>query len=99
MNILAIETSTSRGSVALLSAAGVLFESSFSAERGHSSALFAHLERALKIVKPDQIVVGLGPGSYSGVRVAIAAAIGLELATGGAWFGGPSVAAIETWKL
>ena len=42
----------------------------------------------------EKIVVGLGPGSYSGVRQAIAVATGLSLATGAALAGLPSTLAL-----
>lgn len=97
MNTLALECSTPRGSVAARSGGEQVFSERFTAERGHSSALFAVLERALETLgKCDQVVVGLGPGSYSGVRIAIAAAMGLEIGLDCALVGIPSIAAIET---
>ncbi|HEX8280740.1 MAG TPA: hypothetical protein VF551_05150, partial [Chthoniobacterales bacterium] len=43
---------------------------------------------------PERIVVGLGPGSYAGTRIAIAAAIGLQTATGSELIGLPSICAL-----
>jgi tRNA threonylcarbamoyl adenosine modification protein YeaZ len=95
MITLAVETSTPRGGVALFSGVELLFTETFTADRGHSSGLFAVLERALAPERrPGRIVVGLGPGSYAGVRVGIAAAIGLSVATGAELLGIPSVAAL-----
>jgi tRNA threonylcarbamoyl adenosine modification protein YeaZ len=97
VTILAIETSTSRGSVALLADAAVVLDESFTADRSHSASLFTVLERARYLVERiDLVAVGLGPGSYAGVRIAIAAAIGLELGLGVRVVGLPSVAALET---
>jgi tRNA threonylcarbamoyl adenosine modification protein YeaZ len=97
MTILAIDTSTNRGSVALWADDTLVLDESFIADRSHSATLFAVLERAVAAVpRPDQIAVGLGPGSYAGIRIAIAAAIGLELGTGARLVGLPSVAALET---
>ncbi len=97
MTVLAIDTSTTRGSVAVLADSVPVFAEDFVADRNHSTTLFSALERA-KALAPqfDQIAIGLGPGSYAGVRIAIAAAIGLELATGAELVGIPSVAAWET---
>src|SRR6476659_917199 len=40
---------------------------------------------------PDEIIVVLGPGSYTGLRVASATAIGIQLALGCPAYGCPSV--------
>lgn len=96
MITLAVETSTARGSVALLDGDTTLFNESFSTARGHSTQLFLALERALAIQTPDQIAVGLGPGSYSGVRIAIAAAIGVSLSLKTRLVGLSSLLAFET---
>jgi tRNA threonylcarbamoyl adenosine modification protein YeaZ len=93
---LVLETSTARGGVALFRERELVFSESFVADRSHSSDLFAVIERALAGgVKPGRIVVGLGPGSYAGVRIGIAAAIGISLATGGELLGIASVAGLE----
>ncbi len=97
MTTLAIDTSTQRGSVTLLVDGELRLEEIFTADRTTSSSLFAVLERALALApRVDQVAVGLGPGSYAGVRIAIAAAIGLELGSGAQLVGLPSVAALET---
>jgi len=97
MATLAIETSTARGSVAVWSGGELIFNESFAAERRHSAALFSALERARGAVsRIEQIAVGLGPGSYAGVRIAIAAGMGLQLALGARLVGIPSVAVLET---
>ena len=93
--ILAIETSTPEGSVAVVRDGGIVFNEHFQAGRSHSSQLFAVLERAgSQACGVRQIVVGLGPGSYAGVRIAISAAIGLSVATGAELLGMPSVVAL-----
>ena len=97
MITLAIDTSTPHGSVALLAEGSLVFDERFTADRSHSSSLFVALEKARALVEHvDQIAVGLGPGSYAGVRIAIAAALGLRLALGARLVGIPSVAALET---
>ena len=97
MITLALDTSTSQGSVALLGDGFVLLEERFSADRSHSATLFTVLEKARALVSAiDVIAVGLGPGSYAGIRIAIAAALGLELSTGARLVGIPSVAVLET---
>ena len=97
MTILAIDTSTNHGSVALLADGEMRLEETFIADRTTSSSLFAVIERAVALApRVDQVAIGLGPGSYAGVRIAIAAAIGLELGIGAQLIGIPSVAALET---
>ena len=98
--LLALDCSTSRGSVALADASGpVRWRMEIPAGRGHGGQLFGALEHALGEVRSgrgrlERIVVGLGPGSYSGVRQSVAAAVGLAAATGAALEGAPSAAAL-----
>jgi len=74
----------------------LIFSESFTADRSHSSELFAVIERALAGREaPGQIVVGLGPGSYAGVRIAIAAGIGISVASGAEMVGVPSIAGLD----
>ncbi len=81
MTVLAIETSSCQGTVAALSSKALLFSQAFSADRANGGSLFPVLARAMSTLGcPDRIVVGLGPGSYAGVRIAISAAVGLDLA-------------------
>lgn len=97
MITLALETSTSHGSVALLADGNVLLDERFSADRSHSATLFNVLANARALASSiDVIAVGLGPGSYAGVRIAIAAALGMELSSGAKLVGLPSVAALAT---
>jgi len=64
-----------------------------SARRG--GAFFEVLDRAVKATgKSNRIAVGIGPGSYNGLRTAISAAEGLRLATGAELVGIASVRAL-----
>lgn len=97
MTTLAIDTSTSYGSVAVLHEERLILDERFVADRSHSSSLFTILERAVAAAPAiDRIVVGLGPGSYAGIRIAIAAAVGMQIARGAELAGLPSVAALDT---
>jgi tRNA threonylcarbamoyladenosine biosynthesis protein TsaB len=97
MITLAIDTSTPRGSVAVFAYGDLVFDESFIADRSHSASLFASLERARGCSGHiHQVAVGLGPGSYAGVRIAIAAALAFDVALGAKLVGLPSVAALET---
>lgn len=97
MTILAMDTSTPRGSVAVLEDGTSVFDDAFTTDRAHTAALFASLERARKRSSHcDRIVVGLGPGSYAGIRVAISAAIGLATGLGAELVGIPSPAAMAS---
>jgi len=84
--ILALETSTRDASLAVWdpSTGTLMHESVFTTERAHNAVIFGPVEEIVKAYR-DQlrgIVVGLGPGSYGGVRVAIAVANGLSIAMG-----------------
>jgi tRNA threonylcarbamoyladenosine biosynthesis protein TsaB len=96
--VLAIETSTPRGSVAVVKGdETVVYERSFSSERSHNSQLFEPLREALEKCGDDlrAIVVGTGPASYTGVRIGIAAAQGVAMSRGVPLIGLPSVLALE----
>ncbi|HEX4139257.1 MAG TPA: tRNA (adenosine(37)-N6)-threonylcarbamoyltransferase complex dimerization subunit type 1 TsaB [Candidatus Methylacidiphilales bacterium] len=78
---LAIDTSSSVGSVALGNAQVVVQSIELRGPQRHSAALFPALTRlGIPRLKLRRIIVGLGPGSFSGIRVALAAAQGLALA-------------------
>jgi tRNA A37 threonylcarbamoyladenosine modification protein TsaB len=85
---LLIENSTANGTVALSSEEGILMRRGFS--KGGELAV-AIQQVFLEIGTPDEIVVGIGPGSYTGLRVASATAIGIQLALDCPAFGCPSV--------
>ncbi len=94
MKILAVELSSTSGSIAWSDGvtAPRIFE--FANDRKHSGAFFKNLEMCTKRCgKPERIVVGLGPGSYAGTRIAIAAALGLQAVTGAELMGVASVRA------
>lgn len=97
MKILAMELSSPRGSIAWREDAHAPSGREFANDRKHSGAFFEELRVITeRFGKPDRIVVGLGPGSYAGTRIAIAAAIGLGAATGAELLGVPSVCGIPT---
>ena len=98
---LALDCSTAVGGVALAREDGcVLVREEFAAGRGRGGEFFVALERTLGAARVTgealgEIVVGVGPGSYSGVRQVVAAAVGLAAATGARLSGAPSVLALR----
>ena len=82
-SILAIETSVPEASIALWSDGAWLFEAEFISDRNHNSMVFEPLAEALALLEGRElstVLVGTGPGSYSGTRIGIAAAQGLAIA-------------------
>lgn len=81
--ILAIETSVAQASIALWRDGSVVFEEEFTTDRNHNSMIFEPVSRALEMLEGaglGHLLVGTGPGSYSGTRVGIATAQGLAIA-------------------
>jgi len=96
MKILALELSSARGSIAFLDAGKAEFRREWPNDRKNSGPFFEYLVEVQKqFGRADTIVVGLGPGSYAGTRIAISTAIGLLTASGARLIGYPSICAIE----
>ena len=100
MLLLALDSSSSLASVAMVASEGkkntLLYHHHEVHARTDSSSLFRGLEKAITLVgKPDLIVVGLGPGSYNGLRVSVAAAQGMASALGIELQGIPSALAMD----
>ena len=95
MKILALELSTARGSLTWLD--GEIEDGhEWPNDRKNSSTFFENLNAITKkFGGPDTIIVGLGPGSYAGTRIAISVAIGLQLSSGARLTGLPSICAIQ----
>lgn len=87
MLVLAIETSTAWGSVALVGAEGVLAERSAHVPGGHLEWLIPSVEEMLAAagIGPravDGLAVSLGPGGFTGLRIGVATATAWARATG-----------------
>jgi tRNA threonylcarbamoyladenosine biosynthesis protein TsaB len=95
VKILALELSSARGSIAWRD--GELeWSRNWPNNRKNSGEFFRNLAEAQKQFGwPDRIVVGVGPGSYAGTRIAISAAVGLQLATEAELVGLSSLCAID----
>jgi tRNA threonylcarbamoyladenosine biosynthesis protein TsaB len=78
--ILAIDTSTPACTAALFAADGTLFASRDEViGRGHAERLVPLISEMLDGHMPRQVLVGVGPGSFTGIRIGIAAAQGLAI--------------------
>jgi tRNA threonylcarbamoyl adenosine modification protein YeaZ len=88
MRILAIDTALEACSAAVLDTReGVLARESKPMTRGHAEALMPLVRRVVEqasvdFAALDRIAVTVGPGSFTGLRVGIAAARGIALAAG-----------------
>jgi tRNA threonylcarbamoyladenosine biosynthesis protein TsaB len=99
MDILALDTSQGACSAAILRAEGPsvrLFARTLRMARGHAEALMPMVaevmaEAGMDFAALDLVAATLGPGSFTGVRIAIAAARALALATGAKLWGTDSL--------
>jgi tRNA threonylcarbamoyl adenosine modification protein YeaZ len=87
MNILAIDHSTNVCSLALAHDARILAEQAWTADTLRSQQMFPEIQALLKsadipLGAIDLFTVGLGPGSFSGIRAAFAAMRGFALPDG-----------------
>ena len=95
MKILALELTTARGSLTWLDGE-VEDGHEWPNDRKNSAPFFENLNAVTKkFGGPETIIVGLGPGSYAGTRIAISAAIGLQLSSDARLIGFPSICAIQ----
>jgi tRNA threonylcarbamoyladenosine biosynthesis protein TsaB len=96
---LVIETSTPRASLATIGPGGHLEQREFTSDRSHNAVLFSPLQELLDArdgVEIGLVLVGSGPGSYSGTRVGIAAAQGVAIACGCPAVAVPSILAVPS---
>lgn len=97
MKILALELSSGQGSIAWSENGREPFVRTFANDRKHSGLFFENFQFfSREFGAPNAIVVGLGPGSYAGVRIAIATAIGLRAASAAKLIGIASIRGMET---
>ncbi|RME99210.1 MAG: tRNA (adenosine(37)-N6)-threonylcarbamoyltransferase complex dimerization subunit type 1 TsaB, partial [Alphaproteobacteria bacterium] len=111
MKLLALDTTLGACSAAVLCAAGDrqrLFARFEERARGHAEALMPMVadvlaEAGVGYDELDRIALTRGPGTFTGVRIGVAAARGLALATGAALFATDSLSVIaadarERWQ-
>ncbi|MBO0699280.1 MAG: tRNA (adenosine(37)-N6)-threonylcarbamoyltransferase complex dimerization subunit type 1 TsaB, partial [Zavarzinella sp.] len=97
--VLVLETAGRVGQVALASGETILVEAPLGQARRRASDLALAVADLLRgqgwaARELTAVVVGLGPGSYTGLRVGLASAKALAYATGSAFFGVETFAAI-----
>lgn len=89
MRVLAIDTALEASSAAVLDTqkGGILASESVAMVRGHAEALMPIIARVMQdamldFPALDRIAVTVGPGSFTGLRVGVAAARGIAVAAG-----------------
>jgi tRNA threonylcarbamoyladenosine biosynthesis protein TsaB len=87
MNLLVLDTSTERAALGLSTRSGKVFLAVTEAGRRHGRDLVPHLaailaDAGLSVGEIDVLGVGLGPGSYTGLRVGVMAVKTLAYVTG-----------------
>jgi tRNA threonylcarbamoyl adenosine modification protein YeaZ len=90
--LLAFDTSSSACTAALFDGGVCIASRDELIGRGHAERLVPMLEELIGDRRPGRILVGVGPGSFTGIRVAIAAAHGLAIGWGAELLGMSSLA-------
>jgi tRNA threonylcarbamoyl adenosine modification protein YeaZ len=78
--VLAIDTSTSRTCVAIIDGYTVVYNGHRDGATAHGPSLPELVQAALAVSEVDEVVVGMGPGPFTGLRVGIAFANTFALA-------------------
>ncbi len=94
MRVLAIETATQACSVALFDEENLLASQHELIGRGHAERLVPMISDLPGKGRADEIRVSLGPGSFTGTRIGLAAARALGIAWGARVSGFPSLALV-----
>lgn len=87
MRVLAIETSTMLGGVAIMEEGGLIAEIRLNVKTTHSERLMRGIDSALKFANLgigdiDAFCISLGPGSFTGLRIGLSTVKGFAFATG-----------------
>jgi tRNA threonylcarbamoyladenosine biosynthesis protein TsaB len=87
MKILAIDTSTMLGGIAIMDESLLIAESRLNVRSTHSERLMTEIEHCLKqsgikISDIDVFAVAAGPGSFTGLRIGLSTVKGFSYATG-----------------
>ena len=87
MSILALDTATQAGSVALMDQGRTVLSRYFEIGLQHSQRLFVEIEEVLEtagcvLQTLEAIAVSVGPGSFTGLRIGLSTAKGLCLGSG-----------------
>ena len=87
MRVLAVDTTTARGSLAIVAEEGLLAEARVVSAAGHSRWILPAVDALLRGlgVEPDELdafAVTTGPGSFTGLRVGLSSVQGLAIASG-----------------
>jgi len=96
VRVLAIDTTSPRGSVAVAGPEGILAEARLVTTKGHSRWLLLAVEALLRGLgveagAVDVFAVTIGPGSFTGLRVGLGSVQGLALASGRPCVGLPTL--------
>ena len=84
MKTLILDSATNKLYVSLVIDEQIVYETYTSSEKGHAKTIMVEIDNACKkanieLINIDQVVVGIGPGSYTGVRMSVT--VGKMLAT------------------
>jgi tRNA threonylcarbamoyladenosine biosynthesis protein TsaB len=87
VRVLAVETSTLTGAVALLAGDSVVADHRLSLAVTHSERLLAAVDHVLaaagwRLADVETLAVAIGPGSFTGLRIGVSTAKSLAFATG-----------------
>ena len=84
MKTLILDSATNKLYVSFVIDETFVYETYTSSEKGHAKTIMVEIENACKkggieLINVDKVIVGIGPGSYTGVRMAVT--VGKMMAT------------------